>query len=219
VDVYVEKGKRRVFAAAVDWPGWCRSGKDEHAALEALEAYAPRYARAIGRTARSLSGPMKVVERLRGDATTDFGAPGTPPKADARALGDAELRKLVKILEACWHAFDAAAKAAAGVELTKGPRGGGRDVGKMIAHVLEAERAYASRLAARGIGAREMPSVRAKQMAHVRAAFVDALRARAHGEPLDKEKKTWSPRYAIRRSAWHALDHAWEIEDRTPRQR
>ena len=24
----------------------------------------------------------------------------------------------------------------------------------------------------------------------------------------------WSPRYFVRRVAWHALDHAWEIEDR-----
>ena len=28
--------------------------------------------------------------------------------------------------------------------------------------------------------------------------------------------KPWSPRYAVRRAAWHVLDHAWEIEDRTP---
>jgi hypothetical protein len=27
-------------------------------------------------------------------------------------------------------------------------------------------------------------------------------------------KKTWSPRYYVRRAAWYALDHAWEIEDR-----
>jgi hypothetical protein len=27
--------------------------------------------------------------------------------------------------------------------------------------------------------------------------------------------KGWPPRYAARRIAWHALDHAWEIEDRS----
>jgi len=27
----------------------------------------------------------------------------------------------------------------------------------------------------------------------------------------------WPARYAIRRTAWHVLDHAWEIEDRSPR--
>ena len=34
--VYIEIGKRRVFASAADWPGWARSGKDEKSALEAL---------------------------------------------------------------------------------------------------------------------------------------------------------------------------------------
>ena len=31
--------------ALVDWPGWSRSGKDDEQAVEALLAYAPRYAR------------------------------------------------------------------------------------------------------------------------------------------------------------------------------
>ncbi len=44
VPVYLELGSKRVFAAAVDWPGWCRSGKDERQALDALLAAAPRYA-------------------------------------------------------------------------------------------------------------------------------------------------------------------------------
>jgi hypothetical protein len=24
----------------------------------------------------------------------------------------------------------------------------------------------------------------------------------------------WTPRYFVRRSAWHTVDHLWEIEDR-----
>ena len=42
--VYLEIGTKRVFASAADWPGWCRAGKDEKLALEALAAYVPRYA-------------------------------------------------------------------------------------------------------------------------------------------------------------------------------
>jgi len=42
IRVVVEGGAKRVFASAVDWPGWARSGRDEAAALEALLAYAPR---------------------------------------------------------------------------------------------------------------------------------------------------------------------------------
>jgi hypothetical protein len=26
----------------------------------------------------------------------------------------------------------------------------------------------------------------------------------------------WTPLFAARRAAWHALDHAWELEDRLP---
>ncbi len=36
--VYLEVGPRRIFAGAIDWPGWCRSGRDEETALEALVA-------------------------------------------------------------------------------------------------------------------------------------------------------------------------------------
>lgn len=28
-------------------------------------------------------------------------------------------------------------------------------------------------------------------------------------------EKGWPPRYAARRIAWHVLDHAWQIEDRS----
>ena len=48
--------------------------------------------------------------------------------------------------------------------------------------------------------------------------FVDAAYARARGELPDEGPrggKRWPAPYAIRRSAWHALDHAWEIEDRS----
>ena len=83
VDVCVETGEKRVFVSALDWPGWTRSGKDEKAALEKLAAYAPRYA-AVPRTARiafpAAEPRFKVVERVKGNATTDFGAPATPPK-------------------------------------------------------------------------------------------------------------------------------------------
>jgi len=44
--VYLEVGSRKVFACALDWPRWCRSGKDEEAALSRLAEYAARYATA-----------------------------------------------------------------------------------------------------------------------------------------------------------------------------
>jgi len=45
IDVYLEIGSKRTFAGVVEWPGWCRSGRDEQAALQALVDYARRYGR------------------------------------------------------------------------------------------------------------------------------------------------------------------------------
>lgn len=219
IDVYLESGTRRVFAGAIEWPGWCRSAKDEDTALEALLAYGPRYAQAVKRAAPRFAPPAKladvrVVERLEGDATTDFGAPGATPKADERPLDARELDRLCALLDAARGALDVAARKAAGAVLTKGPRGGGRELDAIVAHVFEADGAYLSRLGGRFRGdAGDAGSVR-----RLRGTFRDTLAARASGEPptpSKSRKPAWTPRYAIRRSAWHALDHAWEIEDRS----
>ncbi len=218
IDVYLEIGNRRVFAGAIEHPGWCRSAKDPEAAIEVLASYAERYARAVKRPANEFRGSPKIVERLRGDATTDFGAPGMAPKADARKLDAAELERQARVLEACWAAFDAAARKAVGATLSKGPRGGGRELDAIVAHVFEADGAYVARL---GGGYRPPKGATpAKEMAKLRKAFLETLASRAAGElpaPSRSTRPPWTPRYAVRRSAWHALDHAWEIEDRAER--
>jgi hypothetical protein len=81
-DVSIERGSKRVFAGANEWPGWCRSGRTEEAALETLLVYGPRYAsalaqRKLGFVAPAVLDDLSIVERLEGDATTDFGAPGS----------------------------------------------------------------------------------------------------------------------------------------------
>ena len=48
IDVIVEKGAKRVFVSAVEWPGWARSAKNEDDALATLAAYAPRFTKAVG---------------------------------------------------------------------------------------------------------------------------------------------------------------------------
>jgi len=221
VPVYLEVTRKRTFAGAVEWPGWCRSGKTPELALEALVAYADRYAAVVAHSRVGFERPgsvddLEVVERLTGNATTEFGAPGVPPKADARPLPPAELKRQGAILEASWRAFDRAAEAAHGVELTKGPRGGGRDVPKMVDHVFEAEEGYVGALGSRPP---RLPAATAKKRsAALRASAVAALAALAAGKPLADPRNTkrpWSSRFYVRRSAWHALDHAWEIEDRS----
>ena len=47
IDVYLEVGGHRIFAVALDWPGWCRMGRDEATALETLFEYGSRYARIL----------------------------------------------------------------------------------------------------------------------------------------------------------------------------
>jgi len=123
MQVYVEQGSKRAFAGAVDWPGWCRHGPDEAAALEALLAYGPKYARVLSGTRLGFTAPrrleeLSVVERLRGDATTDFGAPGQAPSADRPRLVDqAEVKRFETILRAGWRAFDRAVEEARGKPL------------------------------------------------------------------------------------------------------
>ncbi|MEJ2711446.1 MAG: hypothetical protein P8074_27815, partial [Anaerolineales bacterium] len=138
-------------AGALDWPGWSRSGRDEDAALEALLAYGPRYERAIQPAQLGFHSPqdvnaLVVSERLEGNSTTDFGAPAIAPAIDADPVDPSELHRFQALLQACWQAFEAAVEQAKGKELRKGPRGGGRDLDKIVAHVLGAESAYLSRL-------------------------------------------------------------------------
>ena len=212
IPVYVETTPKRTFAGAVEWPGWCRSGKTPDDALQALVDYSDRYASAIARSRLGFALPgsvddLEVVERLKGNATTEFGAPGVPLKADDRSVSASELNRLTTILEASWRAFDRAAERAVGVTLAKGPRGGGRDLPKIVEHIMGAEEGYLSALGSR------RPVAGA-----LRKTVLKALAARAQNKPIaepNKVKKLWSPRFYVRRAAWHALDHAWEIEDRS----
>jgi hypothetical protein len=209
--VYLEVGSTKTFACAVDWPGWCRSGKGEHAALEVLGEYADRYRPVLD--AAGVARPrgattFDVVERLRGGGATDFGALSSPCALDDRPLTAADARRLAAIVEASWSLLDATA-ASAPATLRKGPRGGGRDRDAIVEHVAGAEEAYV-----RKVGLK-LPHAAVEE---VRAAFVEALTAARDPYP-DPEAmgraKPWPWRYAARRVAWHVLDHAWEIEDKS----
>jgi hypothetical protein len=210
-EISIERGAKRVFAGANAWPGWCRGGRTEEAALEGLLTYGPRYARAMGRrrlgyVAPTDVGRFRVVERLTGNATTDFGAPGVAPRSDDRPVDEDEARRLAAIMKACWSALDRATAAADGLVLRTGSRGGGRQLAVIVEHVADAEAAYLSKLGAR-------PSA-----GDARAQLLAVFASRARGEPPERTPRSsvlWSPRYFMRRAAWHVLDHAWEIEDRS----
>lgn len=220
VGVYLELGAKRAIAGALAWPGWCRVGRDEAAALQALVDYAPRYARVltgagIAFAIPNASIPLAVTERLPGGSSTDFGVPEVAPADDARPMDATALREAERVLRACWQAFDAAVEAASGKTLRVGPRGGGRHLSAMVDHVVSAERSYVARLGWRW----EQPLAEelAERAEQVRAAAIVALTAAARDELPRRGPRggvRWTPRYFVRRAAWHVLDHAWEIEDR-----
>jgi hypothetical protein len=220
-EVYLETGAKRVFAGAIGWPGWCRSGRDADVALEALAAYARRYHDVVHGLWPAFHPPsatthLRVVERLTGDTTTDFGAPSIAPTVDALPIDEKDLDRLRSLLRSCWAAFDRAAAAALGKELAKGPRGGGRELDAIVSHVVNAEASYVGKLGAKRPRIDEDLAANARD--DVREAVLQALsRAFTDGLPATGPRggKMWTPRYFVRRAAWHVTDHLWEIQDRS----
>jgi hypothetical protein len=207
--VVIETGKKKVFATAVDWPGWSRSGTSEGAALEALADYAERYRRVVGLAG---SGPLpesfKVIERVDGSGATDFGVPDRVAEADHEPMTEIEAERQIALLRATWRVFEEVASTVSAA-LRKGPRGGGRDRDEIIEHVVQADRGYGRR-----IGVRTPPFDsfdRAAVEAHREAIYAAVLKMR-DGEPV--QAKGWPARYLLRRAAWHVMDHAWEMEDK-----
>jgi hypothetical protein len=212
IPVYIESGDKKVFACAVDYPGWCRSGKDEATALEALAGYAPRYAE-VARRAKvafpSREPEFEVVERIKGTGATDFGIPHELPKLDAEPLTARQAARQVALMEAAWALLDKVARSTP-AELRKGPRGGGRDRDKMLDHVLGAEAAYGRQI---GVKHPQPELGDTKAVKALRKDLAEVLRGASDGSPL--REKGWPPRYALRRITWHVLDHVWEMQDRT----
>ena len=221
IEVYVERGAKRAFAGGIDWPGWARAGRDEASALDALVAYAPRYREVVGGSRPAFRPPasvahLAVVQRLRGDATTDFGAPSIAPDADDRPVDRRDLARFLRILDRSWAALDRAADAAAGSTLRKGPRGGGRDLEAIVDQVVSAEASYVRRIAGSPprVGERDARDAVDEERAAVRRALTRAV-AEGLPERGPRGGAMWTARYFVRRAAWHVLDHAWEIEDRS----
>ena len=214
IEIGEEVGAKKTFVWAIDWPGWSRGGKDAALAIESLIEHA-----AALRDRRQGSRPdvpagrrpttSRPIDSVPGGAGTDFGVPSAITDADRRPTTAAEAERLAEPRRGGVGLFDRVV-AAAPAELRKGPRGGGRDRDKMVGHVIEADHAYA-----REIGL-QLPAPSLADRAAVeaeRAAVLEVLRQPSDGSPLADRK--WTARYAARRIAWHALDHAWEIEDRT----
>lgn len=207
------KGKR-VVGTAWDWPGLERGGTSESQVLATLQEYLPRYARVAGRTGlgdefRQQSG-LRVVERYDGNTSTDYwGISHTSSALDREPMSADEWERRLRLLRACWAEFDAVA-ARVSPELRKGPRGGGRDRDEIINHVFGTERSQM----AKKVGVITPPGVMLTPdglKAH-REDYIDALR---HYHATGKRVgRTWTLSFLLRRTAYHTLDHAWEMEDK-----
>lgn len=220
ISIYLEIGKSKTIVAAIDWPGWCRIARNEDEALQALCDSGPRYAQVLKKAKLPFTPPkdvsaFQVVERVHGNATTDFGAPAISLERDTPKLTQRDLSRYEKILQEIWHAFDHAVKSAQGATLRKGPRGGGRDLDKIVQHVLEVDAAYLKSFA--GMAVESKPSNVEKFSKEIRTATLDALALATEGKLAThgpRGGQRWPAHYFVRRLAWHELDHVWEIEDR-----
>ena len=208
-DIYVELGGKKAIAWSLEWPGWIRIRTSEAGALQALIEYEARYRLIAQRAGLDFApGDLVVVERLQGNANTAWGVPSVMAPAESRAIDAATAQRNVVLLRASWDILEEVV-ATSPQELRKGPRGGGRDRDEIRGHVIGAERAYA-----RKIGVQHNPFEMDDKSAldAMRNEIVDVLSKPSDGQPL--VDSGWNASYAVRRMAWHVVDHIWEIEDR-----
>jgi hypothetical protein len=204
---------RRVVAAATDWPGLDRWGKDDDRALETLAAYVPRYSGVAERAGLAdefaRQGAFEVVERYTGNTSTDFwGVAHVTSETEREVLSAPDLERRLDLLQATWAYFDETAESVSR-ELRPGQRSAGRTREQIMRHVYANEPDQFSRK----IEVRTPIEIAltADGLAAHRQAYLDALRAyNAEG----KSARSWSIQFLIRRTANHVMDHAWEMEDR-----
>ncbi len=207
------KGKKAV-AFAVDWPGWSRGAKTPELALELLESYRDRYrpvAVAAGMADEfDAAGSLDVVQDHVGTGSTDFwGISFAPSGLEGEPMDDVELDRKVALLRACWDFFDEVASQVS-PEMRKGPRGGGRDRDEIIGHTLRVESLdFAGRL---GLRVPEDALLTPKALRAYRASYVATMRAYNAGD--GKRMQSWNLPFLIRHSAFHTMDHAWEMQDK-----
>jgi hypothetical protein len=198
-----------MVAVARDWPGLSRGAAREELAIERLLAYVPRYAPIAQRAGLRLDvSGAEVVERYEGTGSTDFwGISFAFSGFDTQPQTPAELERELALMEACWQFFDDVRSRVSAV-MRKGPRGGGRDRDRIVGHTLGVEYDWTRQL---GMKPGEEIPLSGEALRDHRESYCAAIRA-YHQEGRTAGK---SPlRFFIRHTAFHTLDHAWEMEDK-----
>ncbi|MEO8540617.1 MAG: hypothetical protein ABI577_12835 [bacterium] len=205
------KGKK-VAAVAPDWPGLARGAATEEKALQRLLAYVSRYepvAKLAGMESEfSDVGSIDVVEHYPGTGSTDFwGISFAFSSIDKQPVTSEALEREMALMRACWTFFDDI-RSRVSAELQRGPRGGGRDRDRIVQHTLGVEQDWAKGV---GVTAPEDALLTDEGLTTYRDAYCTAIR-RLHSE--GKMAQKWPLRYLIRHTAFHTLDHAWEMDDK-----
>lgn len=213
VAVEIGPKEKKVAAVAPDWPGLERGGATEQDALERLRAYLPRYAKVaglakMGEEFASFSR-VRVAERYEGSGSTDFwGISFAFSKSDTRALSREQLDRELTLMRACWKYFDGV-RGRVSAEMRAGPRGGGRDRDRIVRHTLGVEQDWAKKLGIRI--PRDVVITDAKGLTTFRNDYCTQIKS-LHAEK--QWARTWPLRYLVRHTAYHTMDHAWEMEDK-----
>ena len=205
------KGKK-VVSVAPDWPGLARGAKSAESAIERIHAYVPRYApvaTAAGMAAAYPPDPeVVVVEEYPGVGSTDFwGISFAFSLFDQQAITREELERQLTLMRACWTFFDDV-RSRVSAEMARGPRGGGRNRDQIVRHTFVSELDMAKKVGVRWTQDRYPSDT---ELAEYRDCYCAAIRA-FHAE--GKTARKWPLRYLIRHTAFHTLDHAWEMEDK-----
>ena len=206
---------KKVAAFAIDWPGWSRGAKTPGEAVELLEVYRDRY-RAVARSAGldsefDAAGSLDIVEDHVGVGSTDFwGISFAPSSFEQEPMPTDELERKLALLESAWSYFDDVAGRVS-PELRKGPRGGGRNRDEIIRHALGWERADLVKRV--GIVVDPVIPPTPDGLRSHRDEYVAALRT-YNAEGRMANGRNWTIALLLRHSAYHVLDHAWEMEDK-----
>lgn len=206
------KGKKFV-AVAPDWPGLERGAKSVEDAVEMLRSYLPRFApvatlAGMGAQFAALKG-VDVVEQYQGIGSTDFwGISFSFSSIDNQKVSMKELDRDLTLMRACWTFFDDVRARVSG-EMQKGPRGGGRDRDRIVLHTCGVEQDWARKVGVRAPNDEVITST--KGLEAYRDAYCAAIRE-FHAE--GKMARNWPLRFLVRHTAFHTMDHAWEMEDK-----
>ena len=207
---------RSSVAFGLDWPGWSRGAKTAEVALETLESYRERYRpiAALAGMAREFdaAGPLEIVEDKVGTPSTDFWAISFAPSLDG-AGSDGRRTNWSAGSRCCVPAgrSSTAWPRASRPRCSKGPRGGGRERDEIIRHVFRVESLDFAEAGRSGVAG--WPDPRGEELHRYREDYVAGMRAYNAGQ-FERRMRKWTLPFLIRHSAFHTLDHAWEMEDK-----